>query len=180
MSAATASRAGWIATIAVTWLLLQGDLTAANLIGGLLAGLAVVLAFPLRAHPDRHRVHPWALVRFLATVGWSLVTSSAQVVATSLRPTAGRLRSGIVAVDLPGASPLVTTMVANAITVTPGTITVSTEPIEGGARLYVHVLGLAAVDDFRAEIEELRVRATAAITPIDHPGRHDSSEVTAP
>ncbi|NLV55985.1 MAG: hypothetical protein GXY13_10280 [Acidimicrobiales bacterium] len=173
MTSAAVARLGWIVTISVTWLLLQGDVTVANAVGGLIAGTVIVLAVPMAPRSDRHRVHPWALVRFVAFVGWSLVASSVRVAATALRPTDVRLRSGIVAVDLPGATPLVTTMVANAITVTPGTMTIEAGPVPGGARLHVHVLGLGDVERFRAEVDDLRARATAAVTPIAPVGAPD-------
>ena len=66
-------------------------------------------------------------------------------------------------VELPGATPLVTTLVANAITLTPGTLTVTagSDP----AVLHVHVLGLGDLDEFRAEILDLQRRASAAFTP---------------
>lgn len=155
----------WIATLTVAWVLLQGDLTVANLLGGLAVGTLVVVAVPL-APPERHHVlHPLAALRFLGFVLWSLVTSSATVAWTVLRPTDARLRSGIVRCELPGASPLVATLVANAITVTPGTITLTVDCHASGATLHVHALGLSSPEELRDEVADLQRRATAACTP---------------
>ena len=55
------------------------------------------------------------------------------------------------------------TLVANAITLTPGTLTVTAE--SDPAVLHVHVLGLGDVDEFRASVHDLHRRATAAFTP---------------
>lgn len=152
--------------LTVIWVLLNGDLTAANVAGGLAVGVGVGLLAPMAPAPRRHRVHPVALARFTGFVLWSLVTSSWAVVQASLRPTDARLRSGIVRVDLPGATPLVTTLVADAITLTPGTLTVTADvPDDGPAVLHVHALGLGDVEEFRAEIRDLQDRATAAFTP---------------
>jgi multicomponent Na+:H+ antiporter subunit E len=105
------------------------------------------------------------VIRYVGFVAWSLVTSSASVVRTSLVPTPARLRSGIVRCELPGASPLVTTLVANAITLTPGTLTVTADATADPAVLHVHVLGLSDIEGFRGEIADLHARARAAVTP---------------
>lgn len=154
----------WVLTLAVIWVLLNGEPTVANVLAGLATGTVVMVAFPLADPPSSHRIHPWSALRFVAFVGWSLVTSSVQVVITSLFPTPARLRSGIVRVELPGATPLVTTMVANAITLTPGTLTVTAR--SDPAVLHVHALGLGDLDEFRAEVRDLQRRATAAVTPV--------------
>lgn len=160
----------WLVGSVVGWVLLQGEVTVGNVLGGAVVATLVLAAVPVLP-PDRaHRVHPVALARFVAAVLASLVTSSIGVVATALAPSPRRLRSGIVRCRLPGASPLVTTMVADAITLTPGTLTLAAEVDDGGAVLHVHVLGLDDVDAFRAGVAVLHRRATAAVTPL--PARH--------
>lgn len=155
----------WAPVLAVLWVLLQGDLTVGNVVAGLAVGALVVLAVPLAPAARRHRIHPLGLLRYVLFVLWNLVTSSVVVVVTSIRPTPERVRSGIVRVDLPGAAPLVTTLVANAITLTPGTLTVSAETGEAGGVLHVHVLGLGDVEEFRASIADLHRRARRAFEP---------------
>jgi multicomponent Na+:H+ antiporter subunit E len=156
----------WVVVLTVTWVLLQGDLTVGNVVGGVVVGLVVMLAVPLAPAPRHHRLHPLGLARFVAFVLGNLVTSSIAVVITALAPTPARVRSGIVRVELPGATPLVATMVANAITLTPGTLTLTAETGDGGAVLHVHALGLGEVDAFRDEIADLHRRARAAATPV--------------
>ncbi len=154
----------WVATLTVIWVLLNGGPTSANVLAGVAVSCLVMLAFPLAEPPSSHRFHPWGALRFVGFVGWSLVTSSAQVVVTSLFPTPARLRSGIVRVELPGATPLVTTLVSNAITLTPGTLTVTAR--SDPAVIHVHALGLGDLDEFREEVLDLQRRATAAFTPV--------------
>lgn len=156
----------WLVGLTVTWVALQGDVSAGNALGGLGVSALVLVAVPMADAPRAHRVHPWALVRFVAFVTWSLVTSSVAVVMASLWPTDERLRAGIVRCELPGATPLVTTMVADAVTLTPGTLTVAADATSDPAVLHVHALGLGDVDGFRAEIADLHRRATAAMTPL--------------
>lgn len=153
-----------LAGLTVVWVLLNGDLTVGNVLGGLAVSAAVLLLLPTTPGTRRHEVHPLGILRFLGFVAWSLVTSSWAVAVTVVRPTDGRLRAGIVRCELPGASPLVVTLVANAITLTPGTLTVTAEAGEHPV-LHVHALGLGDLDAFRAGISDLQARATAAVTP---------------
>lgn len=162
-----ARRAAWLGGLAAVWVLLNGEPSAGNVVGGLLVATGVLVLAPVAAPRRHHDVHPLAALRFLLFVLGSLVTSSLAVAATSLRPTDARLRAGFVRVELPGATPLVTTLVANAITLTPGTLTVTADADADAdaSVLHVHVLGLADPEAFRAEIAELHARATAAFTP---------------
>ena len=96
----------WLVGLTVTWVALQGDVSVGNVVGGLGVSALVLGAVPMADAPRAHRVHPWALVRFVAFVTWSLVTSSVAVVMASLWPTDERLRAGIVRCELPGATPL--------------------------------------------------------------------------
>ncbi len=155
--------APWVAGLTAIWVLLNGEPTVANVLGGLVVSLLVLGAFPLAPTTASHRFHPWALLRFELFVAGNLVTSSLQVAVTALAPTPARLRSGIVRIELSGATPLITMLVANAITLTPGTLTVAatTDP----AVLHVHALGLTDPDEFREAVRDLQRRATAAFTP---------------
>lgn len=165
----------WLVGLTLTWIVLQGEVTVGNVLGGLGASGLVLLVVPMADAPRLHRVHPWALTRFLVFVAWSLVTSSLAVVRVSLLPTPDRLRSGIVRCELPGATPLVTTMVADAITLTPGTLTVAARADTEPPVLHVHALGLGDVGDFRAEVADLHRRATEAVTPLDAVTAHDEA-----
>jgi multicomponent Na+:H+ antiporter subunit E len=149
--------------LTVTWVLLQGEWSAGNVLGGLLLAIVIVVAFPPRRRGYRHRIHPVAFVRFIAFVLYSLVLSSWAVIMTIVRPTPTNLRSGIVTVRLESDSPLTTTIVANAITLTPGTMTLTART--GPAELNVHVLGLDDADAFRASVADLERRVLAACEP---------------
>lgn len=146
-----------------TWLLLQGEVSAANLFGGAAVAIALAVLFPVSAEVVHHRLHPWAFVKFIGFVLWSLVLSSWEVIKVVVRPTPTNLRAGIVRVRLEKESPLTTTIVANAVTLTPGTMTLTArlEPAE----LHIHVLGLADADEFRASVHDLERRTVAALTP---------------
>jgi multicomponent Na+:H+ antiporter subunit E len=145
------------------WLLLQGELTAANVFGGVALGLLLVVLFPVSERVVHHRFHPWAFVKFVVFVLASLVKSSWDVIKIIVRPTPSSLRSGIVRVQLEAESPLTTTIVANAVTLTPGTMTLTARVHP--AELHIHVLGLADPDEFREGVHDLERRTVAALTP---------------
>jgi multicomponent Na+:H+ antiporter subunit E len=149
--------------LVATWLLLQGEISVGNVLGGVVLAVALVVLFPTESPGVRHRIHPWALIRFLGFVLYSLVLSSWAVIKVILRPTDANLRSGIVRVRLSTESPLTATIVANAVTLTPGTMTITARV--DPAELHVHVLSLDDVDAFRASIDDLERRTVAAITP---------------
>ena len=146
-----------------TWLLLQGQWSVANVAGGV--GLAVVLLvlFPVSTTVLRHRVHPWALAKFVVFVLYSLVMSSWAVIKVIVRPRPTALRAAVVRVRLEHESALTTTIVANAITLTPGTMTLTArlDPAE----VNVHVLSFDDADAFRESVLDLERRTVAAFEP---------------
>jgi multicomponent Na+:H+ antiporter subunit E len=149
--------------LVVTWMLLQGELTAANALGGAALAAALVVIFPVSRAVIHHRLHPWAFVKLLVFVLYSLVMSSWAVIKVIAHPTPTSLRSGIVRVRLSEESPLTATIVANAVTLTPGTMTLTArvDPPE----LHIHVLGLADPEEFRESVHDLERRTVAALTP---------------
>ena len=153
-----------IVSSACVWLLLHGELSVANVLWGVVLGVALAVLFPVNTAALRHRLHPWGLVRWLAFVLWSLVLSSWAVIKVIVRPTPENLAAGVVRIRLETESALTTTLVANAITLTPGTMTLTArlDPAE----LHVHGIGLGDLDDFRASVADLERRTLAAFSPI--------------
>lgn len=154
----------------VVWLALWGGITVVNVVSGLL--VVAVLGLVIRRMPGpTHRLHPLGLLRLFVVFGWRLVTSSATVVATVLAPTPTRLRSGIVGVELSQPSQLVAAIVSDAISLTPGTLTLDVRYAAAGPAgtepptLYVHVLGLSDPAAIRADVRRLESLVLAAITP---------------
>ena len=156
---ASLSFAAWLVLM---WVFLWGGFSWANLVtGGLVAG-AVLLAVPREARSDEAPgFRPLAAVSLLFWFLWKLLAANLAVAIEVLRPPGrGRIRTAIVAVDLPGASPGVATAVANLITLTPGTLTLEVDP--STPTLYVHVLRLTDPDDVRADVRDIERRVVAA------------------
>jgi multicomponent Na+:H+ antiporter subunit E len=153
------------ALVFVVWIALWGELTWANTASGLV--VVLLIGYLIRPAPRAHEVHPIALVHLVAVFVIRLVTSSAAVVLTVLAPTPNRLRSGVVAIRLSQDSALVATIVADAISLTPGTLTLEARPEDTVIVLYVHVLGLGDPEDIRTDVGGLERLVLAAVTPKD-------------
>jgi multicomponent Na+:H+ antiporter subunit E len=148
----------------VIWVALWGEVSVANIASGVLVVALVAVLFPASATPQRHRVHPLAVL----TLGWhllvALITSSWTVVRAVLAPQPGSRDTAVVAVPLTTRSPLVAAIVANSITLTPGTMSVACST--STFVLEVHVLGRHDRDEFVGAVRLLEQRVTAAVTPL--------------
>lgn len=155
------------------WVALWGDVTAANVLAGVLVGALLVALFPPADEP-RSAFRLLAALRFAGYFTGKLVEASAIVAWEVVTPTS-RINEGIVAVPIRGVSRGLTAVVANAITLTPGTITL--EVREDPTVLYVHVLHLRSLEAVRAEVlrlEELAIAAFGVVPdrPVAPAGEH--------
>jgi len=134
------------------WILLWGEWSAANIASGLVAVPIVTWLFQ-RTNIDRYALRPWGSLKLLGFVLYSLVTSSLRVLAAVLLPSPERTTTSVQTVRLEHGSVFVAAIVANAITLTPGTMTldVDRERVE----LSVHVLGKVDPVAFRDDVLKL-------------------------
>lgn len=169
------SRALLVVWLVAVWVLLWGSASPANLLSGVAVALVLVAVFP--PGPDRGAgIHPVAVLRFGLHFARELVTATASVAVTVLRPRM-ELEQGIVAIPLRASSPIVVSFIANSISLTPGTLTVDVRPrsfgIEDGHHdeaptLYVHTLIVGDPEDVRRDARRLEELAVAAFgTPTD-------------
>jgi multicomponent Na+:H+ antiporter subunit E len=165
----TARRGRWRALqpwalvwLTVLWVALWGDLSVANVVGGLLVAVVVCLVFPLPPLRMHLRVRPlwlaWLAARFLADV----VVASVQVAATTLA--FGRQPvNAVVEVDLRTDSDFVLTVVAEMVSLVPGSLVV--EARRSTHTLFLHVLDARdqqGVDRMRAQVFALERRVVLA------------------
>ena len=148
--------------LAVLWVLLFGEVSVGNVVAGVVVGAVIVRTFPHRPSAVRHRIAPWGLVRLLARLVVDLVVSSTQVAVAVVRPSPARLRTAVVRVPLTSGSDLVHTIVADLITLTPGTLTLDVR--HDPERCFVHALG-ADPDAIRASVQDLERRVLRAVVP---------------
>lgn len=154
-------RALAIVGLTTLWIVLWRDISAANLLSGLVIAAVASSGIPISAE---HRVRPLALARFAGYFAVQLLEANI-VLAREVVTPQNQIETGIIAVSLDGYSDLVATIVANATSLTPGTLTLELahrpEPV-----LFVHVLHLHDLDDARADVEAMARRVEAAFPRI--------------
>lgn len=151
----------WLTTL---WLVLWRSTSPGAVVSGLV--LAVSLTWVVRRsddHRERHRVRPLALLRYFGHMVVALVRSNVALAREVLTPT-DYTRPGLLEVRLPPSSELVLTVIANSITLTPGTMTLALDP--NSSTLRIHVLHLRDVDAARAEVEDLHRLVSAALVTV--------------
>jgi multicomponent Na+:H+ antiporter subunit E len=146
----------WLVTV---WVALWEDASPANLLSGLALGSMLMLVFPMRPRGVRGDFRLGAAARFAAYFAWKLVEASAIVTWEVVTPSS-RINEGIVAIPIRGVSDTLTTLVANAISLTPGTLTL--EVRQEPTVLYVHVLHLDDIEAVRRDVQHLEVLAIRA------------------
>lgn len=144
----------------VLWIALWGELSVANVLSGLVAVGLVTWMFAERSGTT-YQVRPWNALRLIAFVARSLVTSSARVAWAVLFPTPERTTTSVQTVALQRGSVFVGAIVANAITLTPGTMTLELDA--ESLELQVHVLGAVDPEAFRIDVLDLERRVADAV-----------------
>lgn len=155
--------------LVIVWVALWGDLTLGNIVAGLVVATAVVIAMPIRRLPGMPtRVRPLRLARFVGSFTVKLLEANAVVAWEVLTPSNRRVNEGIVAIPLCRSSDLAVTILANAITLTPGTLVVDIG--SNPTTLFIHVLHLRSIEDVRRStlrLEWLLIRALGDDEPSD-------------
>lgn len=149
------------------WLLAWGDASLVNVLSGAALATLLLVAFPRRRFGvPRVRVDPLGVVRLVLHILRQLVVSTA-LVAREVVSRRSHMRAGVIAYPMQDGSAEVMSTLANAIALTPGTMTVeaTTDP----AVVYVHFLLLDDVEQARRQIGDLERLVIAAL----HGGRNE-------
>ena len=142
---------GTFAFLVFAWVAVTGEVSVGNLLeGAVLAGLLVLL---LRV-PVRRRVRLGRVPKALGLLVYFLkeIVLANAAVARSLLSPASSLSPGIVAVPLDLKSDAGITVLANLVTLTPGTLSLDVSPDR--TTLYVHALHVEDPEAFRREVKE--------------------------
>ncbi len=154
----------WTVTL---WVLLWGEVSIANVLSGLAvaATVSVLAGRPRSAEPERRaRIAPLAAIHFAGFFIYKLVEANL-VLAWEIVTPRNRIHTGIVEVPLRTETNLATMIVADVITLTPGSLVI--EVVGSPPVLYVNVLHLHHLERVRRDllrIEELSVRAFGSPT----------------
>jgi multicomponent Na+:H+ antiporter subunit E len=150
----------WLTAV---WVLLWGTFSVKSLVGGVLVAALAIVIFPLPLVGERLPVRPVRLLRLIGYLAYDLVVSSVEVSWETLRY-GPRTTAGIVAVPLQTGSALVAAVVADAVSLAPGTFVLQIERRRGIC--YVYALGIRTHDDaerVRREVLALQHRVINAL-----------------
>lgn len=148
-----------LAWAALVWVALWGSLSTANVVWGLVLGAATLWTVPLSRTPHRVPIRPLRILQALGFFLWSLVKSSLEVAWEIVTPR-NRIEEGIIEVALRTRSRGLITVIGNAISLTPGTLTLEARP--DPPTLWVHVLHLGDIEDARAQVRRMESVMLAA------------------
>lgn len=151
-----------LAWLTFVWVLLWGAITPANIIGGILVGLVVLILMPLPPVPVEGKLHLLSALRLLGRILVDLAKSSVEVAWLACRPGSPPL-TAILKVNVKVKSDLVLGLLVDAINVVPGTIVLEVDRTKRD--LYIHVLDVGTPERIQrfyssvAYLEHLFIRA---------------------
>lgn len=126
-----------IAWLTVVWLLLWGELTPINLIGGLLVSAIIVMVFPFPRVSVDGTLRPWATLVLVARFLADLSLASFSVAWLAVRPRKPP-PSAVLMIDLVSKSELRQTLTGELISLVPGSLLIELD--SQGRRMWLHVL----------------------------------------
>lgn len=140
------------------WILLWSDPSAANLVSGVVVAGAVVVVFRSRSAGDVV-LRPLAAISLLGFFLVQLIRSTFDVARAVIAPRR-HVHTGIVAVPLEECSDAIATLVADAISLTPGTLSIDLrrDPLT----VYVHCLDARDPEQLHLDVRRLQTLAVNA------------------
>jgi multicomponent Na+:H+ antiporter subunit E len=153
--------------LTLVWVLLWGTFTPASIVGGVLVAALVVALFRLPPATDRLPVRPLRLLGLVLFLLWDLAVSGAEVSWELLRH-GPRARGAIIAVPLISGSDRVVTVMANALSQSPGAMALQID--HDHDVWYVYALGprdAAGVERARRRVVDMQRRVLAALGSAD-------------
>jgi len=138
--------------IALFWTLLTGHVSVGNLgVGFVLGYVALSLLYPATELKTSYFQKTLQLVRFVLFFTKELLVSTWWVAQNVVKPLP-LMRPGVVGIPLDARTDLEITMLANIISLTPGTL--SLDVSEDRKTLYIHAMYVVNPDDLRKEIKD--------------------------
>tara|TARA_R110002020_G_scaffold360535_3_gene573314 strand:- start:576 stop:1049 length:474 start_codon:yes stop_codon:yes gene_type:complete len=147
----------WNLLLGLAWVLLSGDFSGLNLLVGLIfAYITLVLLEPqidaLKGYPARIP----RLIGFIAFFVKELIQANLRVAFDIVTPP-WHMKPGVIALPLSACTEMEITMVANLISLTPGTL--SLDVSDDRKVLYIHAMFLDNEEELRRNLKEMEHRA---------------------
>lgn len=162
-----------IAWLWILWILLWGSTGPVVLVGGLLVAVAVVLSFPLPPLQPGAVPRPLRIARLVAHVLTDIVGAGAAVAWQALRH-GEHTSTAIIEIPLRVDTDLLITLVAEVVTISPGTVVTEIDRRRGV--LYVHALPTRDERDVARRREEVRAVERGVARAVGHRHRTDAQE----
>lgn len=147
----------WNLLLGLAWVLLSGDFTGLNLLVGLIFGyITLVLIEP---QLDSLKGYPARVPRFIGFIGFflkELIQANLRVAFDIVTPP-WHMKPGVIAMPLSARTEMEITMVANLISLTPGTL--SLDVSDDRKVLYIHAMFLDNEEELRRNLKEMEHRA---------------------
>lgn len=151
----------WNIALMLIWVALTGSFTGTNLLTGFVLGY-MILGLALRDKPEFAR-YISKVPKFIGFIGfffWELLVSNLKVAHDVLTPT-HHMCPGVIAVPLDATTDGEITIVANLISLTPGTL--SLDVSSDRKVLYIHVMYLLDRAEVIRSIKALEARVLAVL-----------------
>ncbi|GIU83387.1 MAG: Na+/H+ antiporter subunit E [Acidimicrobiales bacterium] len=148
-----------VLAVGVLWVALWGDPSMSTWAAGVAVGVVLSTLFRRRSS-GRIVVRPLRLLVLLVYFSGQMMWSTLAVVGAVIRP-AGRVKTGIIAVPLSDCPDGLVTLIADMISLTPGTLTL--EVTRDPPTLYVHALDTRDVESLRRQVRRLEVLTVRAL-----------------
>ena len=142
--------------LSLAWIALTGQFTPINLIIGFALGYILLWIMQRSGEPSNYFLKGRQVVHFILFFAWEVIVANVRVAYDVLTPR-HRMTPGIIAIPLDVKTDREITILANLITLTPGTLSldVSTDR----RVLYIHAMYIQDVDRFKESIKkELETR----------------------
>lgn len=145
----------WNVVLAVVWVALSGMFSLAGFLSGLIVGYVVIAVAGPAVGARGYGMRVVKTASFLVFYLWELFKSNMRVALDVIRPRM-RSRPAFIALPVQGLSQSQITMLANLITMTPGTLSIDVSDDE--STLYIHAMFVDDPDAVRAGIQRGLVR----------------------
>lgn len=141
----------WNIVLGLIWVALTGTFTPVNLLVGVVIGYVILAFAGSTVGAQGYAKLVWRRLGFLLFYLWELLMSNLRVAQDVVRPRS-RASPAIVAIPVDGLGPVQITLLANLITMTPGTLSIDTS--DDQQTLYIHAMFVDDVQALRDEIEQ--------------------------
>lgn len=141
----------WNIMLAVSWAALIGEVTALSLAVGFVVGFLILYAVRRLLRPSRYFEKLWQSVRLASLFAWELLLANLRIAYEVATPSHS-MRPGVVAIPLDAETDAEITLLANLITLTPGTL--SLDVSDDRRVLYIHAMYVDDAEELRRSIKD--------------------------